>query len=301
MNDNRKAQLIKDDFSNISHIANGAAMYQMKNCCPTQMMGYLIRTAEGYLIAIDGGNREDTETFLNLARSVLDCRDGDKPRIDAWFLTHVHSDHVGVFMETIANYRDRVDIGAVYYNFPSVEYQDKYESIYAYTSHEFHEIEPLFFDIAVKVHTGDSYSFGTAVFDIMTEPDESITVNTGNNNSVAIMVRIEEQRVFFLGDMGIEEGEAMLCHYQPEDLRADFVEMAHHGQNGVTFEVYRTISPKACLWCAPDWLWRNDAGEGYGTGTWKTLVTRCWMQDLGLKHHFVEKDGIWEIPLPYKF
>lgn len=296
MGDNRRAQLIKDDFSNIS---GGAALYQMKNCCPTQMMGYLVRTAEGRLIAIDGGNREDTVTFLELAARASRCADGEKPHIDAWFLTHVHDDHIGVFMETILNYRDRVDIEGVYYNFPSVEYQDKYEGIYSGTAHEFHEIEPLCADIAVKVHAGESYSFGSAVFDIMTEPDESITVNTGNNTSVAIMLKIEGQRIFFLGDMGIEEGEAMLRRYKAEALRADFVEMAHHGQNGVNFEVYEAINPKVCLWCAPDWLWRNDAGNGYGTGPWKTLTTRCWMQDLGVRYHFIEKDGIWEIPLPY--
>ena len=79
------------------------------------------------------------------------------------------------------------------------------------------------------------------------------------------------------------------------------VQMAHHGQDGVDYSVYSAIAPKACLWSTARWLWTNNAGGGYGTGPFKTFGVRCFMEDLGVKHHFVQKDGVWEIPLPYAF
>ena len=53
--------------------------------------------------------------------------------------------------------------------------------------------------------------------------------------------------------------------------------MAHHGQNGVDENVYAVISPKIALWPTPEWLWTNLNG----TGSYKTLVTREWMQRMG--------------------
>ena len=67
--------------------------------------------------------------------------------------------------------------------------------------------------------------------------------------------------------------------------------MSHHGQNGVDKDVYRIIDPEICLWPTPQWLWDNDSGTGYNTGTWKTIETRGWMQELGVKINYIEKDG----------
>ncbi len=34
---------------------------------------------------------------------------------------------------------------------------------------------------------------------------------------------------------------------------------------------------------------------------WKTFHVRCCMEDIGVKHHFIEKDGIRKVPLPFDF
>ena len=108
------------------------------------------------------------------------------------------------------------------------------------------------------------------------------------------------QTVLFLGDMGIEAGRELVTLYG-KTLHSDFVQMAHHGQEGVEKDVYEAIAPRACLWCTPKWLWNNDAGKGYNTHTWQTVIVRGWMEELGVKHHFVNKDGDHEIPIPYCF
>ena len=67
--------------------------------------------------------------------------------------------------------------------------------------------------------------------------------------------------------------------------------MAHHGQAGVKRNLYEVVRPETCIWCAPDWLWNNDAGKGYDTHTFKTILTRGWMDQLGATRHVVLKDG----------
>lgn len=71
----------------------------------------------------------------------------------------------------------------------------------------------------------------------------------------------------------------------------DIVQMSHHGQNGVGYEVYKALNPKICLWPTPQWLWDNDKGNGPGTGPWTTQETRNWMVRLGIKEYYVTKDG----------
>ena len=91
--------------------------------------------------------------------------------------------------------------------------------------------------------------------------------------------------------MGAEAGEAMIKDVPASELDSDIVQMAHHGQYGVTKEVYQIISPKICMWNTPQWLWDNDGGGGYNTGNYKTLEVRSWMEEMGVKANYVIKDG----------
>ena len=99
-----------------------------------------------------------------------------------------------------------------------------------------------------------------------------------------------DKTVMFLGDLGWDAG-AKLLSMHGEKLKSDIVQMAHHGQNGVERDVYEAIAPSACIWCTPLWLWNNDAGKGYNTHVFKTIIVRGWMDELGVKEHYVAKDG----------
>ena len=109
--------------------------------------------------------------------------------------------------------------------------------------------------------------------------------NTFNNSSVAYRLEINDKRILFLGDMGWQAGENLLKVCTPEELKADVVQMAHHGQAGVEQDVYETIAPEICLWPTPQWLWDNEGG------TYMTAETKAWMRKLGVKTHYCMKDG----------
>ena len=65
--------------------------------------------------------------------------------------------------------------------------------------------------------------------------------------------------------------------------------MAHHGQGGVTEEVYKAIKPRFAFWPTPDWLWENRkylGGGNIGEGPFHTPKTAEWMKALGTKNIF---------------
>jgi len=82
---------------------------------------------------------------------------------------------------------------------------------------------------------------------------------------------------------------------QPKRLRADYVQMAHHGQNGVDLDFYRAVSPSACLWPTPMWLWENDSGNGTGSGPWQMLTVRDWMKELNVSTNYVSAFGLQRV------
>ena len=59
-------------------------------------MGYIVKTGDGKLIAIDGGNSCDAGAFYDLLAE--NYSKGETPVIDYWILTHPHGDHIGAFL-----------------------------------------------------------------------------------------------------------------------------------------------------------------------------------------------------------
>jgi beta-lactamase superfamily II metal-dependent hydrolase len=266
----------------------------------TQMMAFLIVTGNGKAIAVDGGNKQDTEYFHGYIEALL----GPKPHIDLWFLTHPHDDHTDVLYEMLRRFPDDFTVGRLIYSFPPFDFLDRYEKDCAHTVSELDELLPVLRAKGTDVRAaqkGDLYAVDGVTFEILRTYDTSITPNADNNASMVFRMEACGQSVLFTGDLGVEGGEQVLRTVMPEKIRSDFVQMAHHGQNGVGRGFYEAAAPKACLWSTPDWLWNNDAGGGYNTHSWKTVEVRGWMEELGVRHHFVNKDGTQVIILPYGF
>ncbi len=271
---------------------NKNILHQLEAKTASQMMSYIIETEDNKIIVIDGGLREDGDYLLGYIKKLT----GGFLRIDAWILTHAHSDHINAFMEAIEKRHTELDITGIYYNFPPAEYIKKYESGEYHTIEEFTELQPCFADRAVIMHTGDKYNIGSLSCEVLWEPDLSITGNVINNSSLVLKMHLGGKTILITGDLGVEAGE-MVLRSHGNKLKSDFVEMAHHGQNGVGRTFYEAAAPEVCLWCTPLWLWNNDAGAGYNTHSWKTVEVRGWMDEMGVKRHYIIKDGTARIEL----
>lgn len=260
------------------------------------MMGFIIETADGKVVVLDGGNPGDAPHLLERLRGITGS---EVPVVDAWFLTHPHNDHVGALIEIMTHQPQAVDIRQVYYNFPSRQFLANNDPVIGSQHIDwFYPIRPLLAPVTDTVTQGDSYQIGAARFDVLYSHDPAFTAEAYNDASLVLRLTLAGQTALFLADLGPHAGRKLLAMYG-DGLKSDFVQMSHHGQGGVEKDVYAAIAPKICLWCTPQYLWDNDAGGGYNTHGWKTIEVRGWMQELGVKQNFVAKDGDFDFPLPY--
>lgn len=279
-------------------------LYQLPTQTPQQMMSYVIITKGGHCIVIDGGNKGDADFLLKFVKEKTKMQ---KPVIDAWIFSHVHSDHVNAFISLANIKRDEFTVKKIYYNFPGRDFIAKYDytDSTVLTMDDFHAaVDKLEGTEVVIPKNNDKFTIGDVEFEVLMVQDEEAEFmknsNVVNNSSMIFRMTVENQTVLFLGDSGVQQGNELL-KIHGDSLKSDMVQMAHHGQNGVTREVYEAINPSACLWPTPKWLYENDNGGGFNSGPWKTLEVRDWMDELGVKHHFVDMDGLHEIRFPFKF
>lgn len=274
------------------------ALYQLKSCekivipflfykteKERQMMSYVLTDSLGNVVVIDGGQAYNKDYLVKTLQKITGAQ---KPVIKAWFLTHPHSDHVEAFLEAVKS--EEAEIEGVYYRFPSEEFVQKYEPSESYTIEDFDRLKPLFSGKAYELKAEERLQFGKIEIEILQTYDESEQANAINNSSAVFRCKLGGKTILFLGDAGEEAGNRLLKRYK-EGLKSDVCQMAHHGQGGVSREVYAAISPTVCLWDTPDWLWNNDAGKGYDTHLFKTVEVRRWMDELGVKTHYCTKDG----------
>lgn len=254
---------------------------QLTNNTSMQMMGYFVKTQNGKIIIIDGGNIGDSGNLINYINS-----NGGK--VDYWFLTHFHTDHTGAISDIIDN--TDIQIDNIIYSFCDRNLVEKYESD---RLEQYDRITNSLKRVESNIITPTEYqvfNIDNIRIKIISVYQNDIFENLGNNTSMVFKLYINNKSIIFLGDTGIESSSELLQNHLDE-LDSDYVQMSHHGQNGATYELYQAIQPQYCLWPTPDWLWDNDNGGGYNSGPWKTIETREWMKNLNVKENYIEKDG----------
>ncbi len=89
-----------------------------------QNMSYVIRTSKGKTIVIDGGwaNLDSDNLFAYLQKVTGDST----PHVDAWFLTHPHTDHYGALVGIANNYASQITVDTFYHRMPTTTEINKY-------------------------------------------------------------------------------------------------------------------------------------------------------------------------------
>jgi hypothetical protein len=249
---------------------------------------YVFRTTNGKIIVMDGGVPDEAGYLRGFLAAL-----GNE--VEAWFLSHPHTDHIGALHEILKN-PDGIKINTVYHSEFSKEFYEKVEPKSMPRTIDFYErLKKGTAHVIDVQEPGLVVNIDNVKFKILAVKNEEFTVNAYNNSSMVIRVWDSVRSVLFLGDAGVEEGDKILLGPFRNELDSDFVQMAHHGQRGVSKEFYQSFKFKTCLWPTPLWLYNNDQGKGFNTASFETVKTREWMKELGIQKHFVSADGLYVI------
>ena len=264
----------------------GIELTQLAPTTASQSMGYVIKNCKGKVIVIDGGVEGDS---ANLLRYINEY--GGK--VDAWYITHPHIDHMGAFCDIISN-NIEFPVSKIYVALNDEEWYEKYTD-----DGTINEVKK-FFDVidnekikskVEQVYIGQTMDFENLHIEVLSGRNEEITSNSVNNTSMILKMTINDKSLLFLGDAGIEEGQKVISNLSTGKIKSTYVQMAHHGQSGVSLDFYEKVNPEYCLWPTPLWLWNNDSGSGENSGNWKTKETISYIENLNVKKNFVAKDG----------
>ncbi|MBQ7036261.1 MAG: MBL fold metallo-hydrolase [Clostridia bacterium] len=218
-------------------------------------MCYIIRLADGSFVIIDGGvgTFDEPEHFLEILNAQ---KMGDGvPLIRAWFITHPHRDHFGLFEVLMETHRGDFLLDTLIYNWPDKDYAQ-----HRGNTTRFDEIAEKHEGFSVITgRTGYTFTYGENVFEILFSPDDILPKKLGNVNDTSLVIRhtYKDKTILYLSDVMTPSAEIILEECREKTLRADILQVAHHGFWGASDDLYRVIRPKTLLWPIPDYHYFN--------------------------------------------
>ena len=199
---------------------------------------FLFRLKNGHFIVQDGGTPHEIGYFLDYLESLAG---GEKPIIDAWFVTHPHRDHTGVLcrLTELPEMCDRIRVNGLYFNEPCGTTMD-FDSASRADAAFMHRVctclkttdgtdVPLY-----RPHTGERYYFNDISVDIIMSQEQLLTEKaTGDINdcSTWCLFNVEGQKALLGGDGDLGGMDFIMDAYPGSYLDSEVFTALHHCHN----------------------------------------------------------------------
>ncbi len=271
-------------------------VYQLAPNTGWLMESYVIKTANGKLIVIDGGADGSDSThgealtagaYMPAAlRAIAGVGADGYFEVEAWFISHAHKDHFSELAKTLNAYTsssnfvinnfyfDIPDYGGTYHesNDDWAKYGgwlkagfDNYATVNGITTSGsyFDDLNSATINEAA-VAKGLNINIDGVRFEIL----QTYSATDGadiNSDSIVFRMWVNNTSFLFFNDTG-KVGANRLINTYGTTMASDYVQMAHHGQDATTAEQYEQMGIKAgqgqkYLWCPPFWVWTDVANR----------------------------------------
>lgn len=267
----------KDDAYTTEGIAPTLTMMQLTS---TSGAGnsFVIQLSNGHFIIHDGGFEDDLEGLVAYLKSLCG---GKKPIIEAWVISHAHSDHWGPLERIYTdsrdgayNWADEIYVEGIYYNesaayvkgnFEPVESSSTSELIYDILDEKFNEKVKRGMALlkttggsvpeVYRYRTGQRFTFADVTMDVvqMEEQildclaDDGLYNDGSNGTSASVMFTINGKRVYMGGDEYLDNMNFTMSAYNDTYFNnLDVYVAPHHGSNTwIEFAAWCTNSGSA--------------------------------------------------------
>lgn len=235
---------------------NGEREYvitQYPSITDKQAMCYSITDTQGHFIMIDGGWSDDAKEVRNLI-----MQNGGK--VDVWILTHPHPDHIGAFNEIYAD--GDIEIDQIYaIPIDLEEYQsfaNPWDEIEVFE--RFQELTKNA-DNITYVKEGDEFDICGLDMEVFHSYDYQQIRDAGstdlcNDGGMIFKLSGKEKSMLFLADVGSLMSEGLASRYGNR-LKADYVQMGHHGNGGSDESVLKLVNPEIAFFDCTDGIMDN--------------------------------------------
>ena len=233
--------IYKEEYvkNNIEGKKTKVHMLQMK---ASQGCSFIYELKNGHFIVHDGGVPQEAAYFMDYITGLVP--EGEKPVIEAWFISHCHNDHYGVLTEITQNqaWLNQIYVEGFYYVEPSAllfskltTQTDPNGNFIITRAYRMFKTEnggtPKFY----RPQFGQRYYFCDVVIDVSLTLEqisqEGWRGTDFNDTSLWLMHKIDGQRMLFAGDAGQQGIYAAIQMFDKEYLAMDIFVPFHHGIN----------------------------------------------------------------------
>lgn len=276
-------------------VGQGTRMWSVPNCTELDcnMSCFIFRTADGRLAILDGGRGGDAEHVIEVLEAIAYPK---KPHISLWFFSHMHRDHYGVYKAICETpeLAERIKVDKFLAHLLPEEF---YASLSKEANPNFASVrrqilcsEGNICEKYVQVAEGDVYDLGELRFKVVHTPSmEFATQMNMNDSSVVYRLDVGRQRILFLSDSEYVTSNDLLKNHL-EDIKANVVQVGHHGCGNVSRQCYEAIGADVYLWQVDERFWYSENGEGLNTHNTGVIRTRAYMMECGARLENVYRD-----------
>lgn len=240
------------------------------------------RLSDGSFMIADGGGQNATHAKLVYDELCRLAPDKNNIRISAWFITHAHIDHAGVFHMFTQSYRDRVKLDRLICNIPTNAYlqgltDDSTESSAVAMSDTIHsDIKKWQGLEVIKAHPGHKYYIAGAEIAVYTTADmlyPALEATTANSTSVVFGVTVDGKKLLVTGDAGADACGVAVAVWG-RALKSDAMTVIHHGLRGATTQFYSFVNPETVLWPSALVLFEDTRSRSYNAYLLNSLAVK---------------------------